>query len=224
MFYPLGGWNQGSECSGCALHPGVVDVSQAFDGTWHDSTYHPDGPERLISLTFTGVAVYVYHIVPNHISNEQFTSTNLSFFLDGEHVGQFIHEPANTSTIAYGVLVYVNPTLPDTEHQLNISSGGLNASLVLFDYVVYTSNVTDEQPVQSQSTSSLPLTHSSPDASSASPNTNLLPGETAASHPSTSSGIPIWVPVVGAFVGTTLASVAGIAVFLLYRRYYRRPQ
>ena len=221
MFYPLDGWNQGSECPGCALRPGFVNVSQAFHGTWHDSTYLPGGPESLISLTFTGVAVYVYHIVPNQVSTDSYsTLTNLSFFLDGEYVGQYIHEPDSTSDIAYGVPVYVNPTLRNTEHYLNISAGGPSESLLLFDYVVYTSHITDPP----QSTSSLQPMRSSEDASSVPPYTTLLPGGTAASHPSTPSTTQMWVSVVGAFVGTTLASVAGLAAFLLFCRYYRRPQ
>ena len=46
------GWKQGSKCTDCFAQP---DASQAFNGTWHDATYHEeDGNYCGINLEFTG--------------------------------------------------------------------------------------------------------------------------------------------------------------------------
>ncbi|KAI0778899.1 hypothetical protein BD413DRAFT_447284, partial [Trametes elegans] len=146
-FEPQSSWAQGSTCTGCIVqhsrnppkHDGAtIDTSLPFDGTWHDSTYHPGQPERTITVKFTGIAVYVFNIVVNSIPLVT-TFTNLTFILDGAHVGNYVHEPDGSSEILYDVPVYTNTTLPHTSHTLVISTGpGLNASLVLFDYIIYT--------------------------------------------------------------------------------------
>lgn len=52
VYSPLGVWNQGPQCTGCFIQP---DPSQAFNGTWHDSTIDPsDVVPYNISYTFKG--------------------------------------------------------------------------------------------------------------------------------------------------------------------------
>ncbi|PIL37491.1 hypothetical protein GSI_01185 [Ganoderma sinense ZZ0214-1] len=123
QYTPGDQWAQGAQCSGCSLHPGTIDVSKAQ-------------PERVLTLTFNSVAIYVFNIVPNSADGAT-TLTNLSFFLDNAYVGQFRHVPDQTSNIAYGVPVYVNHSLPDAQHTLDMRATGPNASLVLFDYAIY---------------------------------------------------------------------------------------
>ena len=145
-------WTQGARCSGCAIHPGIVNVSKAFKGTWHDATYHPGQPAQIVTLMFNGVAIYVFNIIPNNVDGAT-TLTNLSFFLDEVPVGQFLHIPDQTANIRYHVPVFVNESLPDTQHSLDIRATGPNASLVLFDYAIYTST-TDTNNSTSTSPSS----------------------------------------------------------------------
>lgn len=52
LYIPDGGWAQGAVCTGCKIHP---DPSQAFDGSWHDTTLNKGIIEqRLINITFQG--------------------------------------------------------------------------------------------------------------------------------------------------------------------------
>lgn len=44
-------WEQGNDCVGCAVSP---DRSQAFDGTWHDSTANGKRGARNMTITFSG--------------------------------------------------------------------------------------------------------------------------------------------------------------------------
>ncbi|KAI0354718.1 hypothetical protein OH77DRAFT_1375495, partial [Trametes cingulata] len=147
QYEPPDQWRQGSLCTTCAMHaptntdtPGaVVDTSRVFDHTWHDSTYYPGGPEHTITVAFVGQAVYVFNLIANTIPNI-ITTTNLSFSLDGGPATVYYHAPdPNTSDdLLYNVLVYSNTSLPPGLHQLRIAAGGPTASLVLFDYIIYT--------------------------------------------------------------------------------------
>ena len=44
-------WTLGTQCTDCVLHP---NVSLAFDGTWHDSTYHGQGLPPSMTFLFDG--------------------------------------------------------------------------------------------------------------------------------------------------------------------------
>lgn len=47
-----GNWEQGATCSKCVAKP---DPSEAFGGTWHDTTHNPRDPfQRAIEISFTG--------------------------------------------------------------------------------------------------------------------------------------------------------------------------
>lgn len=51
--YSSNGWSVGQDCPGCSAQP---NASQAFKGSWHDATHHPEDsdPERTVNLTFKG--------------------------------------------------------------------------------------------------------------------------------------------------------------------------
>ena len=137
QYSPDGVWNQGTRCSSCHIGTSQVDVSQTFDGTWHDGTYFVGQPDIEVRATFTGTAVYVYFIVPGSLPSI-FTFMNTTFFIDDEPVGQFTHPPDAAADISYRVPVYTNNTLANSEHTLLMRATGTNTSLILFDYIVYT--------------------------------------------------------------------------------------
>ena len=56
IYSPANLWQQGNGCTGCIVQP---DVSKAFDGTWHDSTFLVGGATRTVSVTFTGKFFFV---------------------------------------------------------------------------------------------------------------------------------------------------------------------
>ncbi|KAI0756227.1 hypothetical protein C8Q80DRAFT_15905 [Daedaleopsis nitida] len=146
---PPGGWAQGANCGGCQARP---DPSKALHGTWHDTTQHPQDPTpRTITISFSGTAVYVYNIIANHVPATD-TLTSLSFMLDGEHVATYEHPPTQSSQYMYDVLVYSNGSLEDMKHTLKIqdmTSPTGPPSLVLFDYVVYTTHQPDSSSLVS---------------------------------------------------------------------------
>ncbi|KAM5534948.1 hypothetical protein V8D89_011321 [Ganoderma adspersum] len=207
-FSPSDKWSQGQGCPGCAVHTGntssTVDISKVFDGTWHDTTYHPliaGDPEHLVSFTFTGSAVYAYNIIANQIPFVT-TLTNLTFQINGDLVGTYMHIPQNTTnTFEYGVLVYANTSLPYGQHTFVMSAGGSNDSLILFDSIIYTQDSTDSSPTPVSASNSA----GSISPSSAAP----LATSTAASGSSKSS------PPIGAIVGGVVGGVISLAVALI---------
>jgi hypothetical protein len=95
--------------------------------------------ERLSDIPLhLGTAIYAYFIIPNTVQFAT-TLTNTTFELDGEFVGRFEHVPTSAETFEFNVPGYVNTTLPPGQHQFNIiGTGDTNASVILFDYAVYT--------------------------------------------------------------------------------------
>ena len=224
-YVPPLSWAQGSRCSSCAFHPGNVDVSKTHDGTWHGSTYHPEGSLHEVSVKFIGVAVYVYGIIPNSMSagsTSVTTYVNLSFVLDDEHVGRYVHQPNDSSVIEYSVPVYVNTSLSNEGHSLSIQLGGSSSSLFLFDYVVYTT----VEAISSTSTV-LPTLSSPASLPGTSSVTSLQ--ETISPHAS-SSTVPPTSPrshhiteLVGGIVGGTLAVTLIVMLLYVFRRRRLRP-
>ncbi|KAI9066502.1 hypothetical protein FKP32DRAFT_372867 [Trametes sanguinea] len=155
-YSPVGSWSQGSTCSGCFIH---LDTSQTFQGTWHDTTHTPGDPEpRIITAQFTGTAVYVYNVLANTVLYTT-TFTSITFTLDGQNVGQFVHVPTASTDFQYDVPVFASDSLPNGDHTLVIeANGATNSSLVLFDYIVYTfeddPTTTSPPPVTTSSTTS----------------------------------------------------------------------
>ncbi|RPD66812.1 hypothetical protein L226DRAFT_565597 [Lentinus tigrinus ALCF2SS1-7] len=136
-------WSQGTQCPDCGVNSSNVDLSKVHDGTWHDGTYRPGGEPLSIAVTFTGVAVYVYNIIANSIP-PTITFSNISFYLDGDYAGQFVHSPDDSSIMQYNVLVFHNSNLANAPHTLLMTASGASISLGLFDYLVYT--VDDASP------------------------------------------------------------------------------
>ncbi|PCH33252.1 hypothetical protein WOLCODRAFT_141572 [Wolfiporia cocos MD-104 SS10] len=141
-FVYAGSWNLGQDCSGCVAHP---DAEFAYYGTWHDSTYLPSTDATTVnaSLSFNGTALYVYCIV-FHSSDNPDGYTNLWFYLDDEQVGNFTQVPSgNGANVSYNVLVYDNDRIPWGTHTFTLVNGDPSgqASLVLLDYAIYTTQV-----------------------------------------------------------------------------------
>ena len=208
-FAPSGDWATGQTCTTCALHPGIVNVSQAFDGTWHDSTYHPGSPPGEITATFTGTAVYVFNIIANNFGGIT-TFTNLTFYIDNELVGSYIHTPTSDANILYRVPVYTNTSLANQEHFLRIvNGGGPDASLILFDFIAYT---TEDLPSNTTSTTKELASRATSDTVSG------TPSNSAVSSQSTSSSSP----PIGAIVGGVVGGVGGLVLVGLAVLFCRR--
>ena len=148
-------WHPGSPtgtCPQCNIQPSTLDLSQIYNKTWHDATNKPPAVPPTITVSFSGSAVYVFNIVPNKLSGTV-TNTDISFTIDNEYVGSFIRHADNTSDILYNHPVYSNTTLQDDVHTLVMSAGGTGQSLILFDYLIYTteSNRTLSSPPPSGS-------------------------------------------------------------------------
>lgn len=152
-YTPAGNWSQGPTCSGCFVKP---EAQLALGGTWHDSTTPPNATSYTITYKFTGIldilmhvmklmrlfssgtAVYAFFILANQVPYAT-TYTNLSFTLDGDLAGVYSHLPDNTTNYAYNVSGFAKIGLSKSEHTIVISNeSGTNASLVLFDYLIYT--------------------------------------------------------------------------------------
>ena len=136
--------NDGSWLVANASVMGVAqpDASQAHNGTWHDATYHPgDASPRTVEFGFVGTDVYAYFILGNGIPPVPLVTalTNLSFHVDNVFETTFEHAPDfSNSNYEYNVLGFSKTGMVNTAHQLQIQTTTGNASLVLFDYLVYT--------------------------------------------------------------------------------------
>ncbi|KAI0326743.1 hypothetical protein GY45DRAFT_1328505 [Cubamyces sp. BRFM 1775] len=181
-YLPDEGWSQGAQCPGCHVHPGLVDVSLAFDQTWHDGTYHPGQPDRVITVSFTGTAVYVYNLIANVIQYTT-TLTNLSFSVDGTYIQQYVHAPdGSEAEILYSVLVFSHTGLSNQPHTLEMRATGPNDSLILFDTVLYTVPEVPTTLSVARPSSTTPLPISSTSTIAAFPSVS----EPSTSHQSTS--------------------------------------
>lgn len=100
--------------------------------------------QDLIGLMhIVGTAIYVFCIIPNDITGGITTLADLNFFVAGAYVGNYSHNPENTSAVLHHVPVYVNTGLSNTTHTFEIrpqadpSLGNHGHSLVMFDYAIY---------------------------------------------------------------------------------------
>ncbi|KIP01212.1 hypothetical protein PHLGIDRAFT_379487 [Phlebiopsis gigantea 11061_1 CR5-6] len=122
---------------GCSAKP---DAAQAYNHSWHDATYDfnvtSQNAPQTIAFQFTGSAIYVYGIV---MSSKE---TDLLFFMDHDPSGNFTYQSSGSQTAyRYNVLYYANSLLRSGTHYLLLQNGqgdGGNRSLVLFDYLIYT--------------------------------------------------------------------------------------
>ena len=202
------GWNQGNLCDACIIDPATADISQIFNGTWHDSTWHVGNPERVISMNFTGVAVYAFVLLVNQVPDRT-TFTNLTFRIDGELAGNFTHWADNTTEILYNVPAFGRTGLPSAPHVFEIHASGGNETLVLFDYAVYTTEDTSSPSIL-QSPSSTP-TASTPTTQSNSPSAQ------AASSPESRQSRTVG-PIVGSALGVFAFGLIAAALFHYLRK------
>ncbi|KAJ8472520.1 hypothetical protein ONZ51_g8467 [Trametes cubensis] len=186
-YLPDEGWSQGAQCPGCHVNPTLADVSRAFDQTWHDGTYHPGQPDRTITVSFTGTAVFVYNLIANVIQYTT-TLTNLSFSIDGTYMQQYMHVPdGSEEQILYSVLVFSHTGLANQPHTLEMRAAGLNDSLILFDVVLYTVPEDPSPAAQPQgsSTSTLTTVSSTSESSASSQSTSPAAGDATSSTATT---------------------------------------
>ncbi|KAI0325588.1 hypothetical protein GY45DRAFT_1330060 [Cubamyces sp. BRFM 1775] len=185
LFLPTDLWNIGQTCTACSIRAGhPIDPGQVFDGTWHDATHYSDSdPDRIVQVSFTGHAIYVYHTIVNILDPETSTRTNLTFYIDSEYVGSYMHNPTSnvsTPSVFYQMLVYSSDTLEQGEHTLQVIASGSSTVLILFDYAMYTTTVEDDSepspaPSQSPSQVSLPGSTASRITSQPPPNSSPQP-------------------------------------------------
>ncbi|OBZ78935.1 hypothetical protein A0H81_00321 [Grifola frondosa] len=198
VYTPSQIWNFGPTCIPCFAKP---DASQAYLGTWHDGapdTALNDGDTTgtmSIEISFSGSAIYVYCILSESATSLDGNS-DMSFYIDGELVGTYVHAATGSSTYEYNVLVYGNASLPSAEHQFSLVGGRVtgSASLILFDYLVYSQDVESPAPTSS-STSSQPSntgssTTSEHTSSASSSGTTAPPSGQTTSFGSSRSGNP----------------------------------
>jgi len=206
VYIPLEDWTPEPGCTQCVVKP---DPTQALDHTWHDTSHFPTNPDQLsIQINFTGVAVYAYFIIANNVFNAS-TLTNMTFFLDGNPAGSFLHLPTNGPEYEYNVTGFTQSNLENTEHQLIIQTAGTtNTSLVLFDYVIYS--------VPTNVMSSIASTVSSTTSTSATVSSSPSPSSSAAPTSNHSNAGAIAGGVVGGIVGLLL--VASAVLLYLRRR------
>ncbi|TBU46054.1 hypothetical protein BD309DRAFT_663085 [Dichomitus squalens] len=203
-----GTWHAGSpseDCDSCKITLATLDVHRIHNHTWHNATHTPGLTPAQIIVNFTGTAVYVYNIVPNFLPNNTATFANISFTVDGADTGSFLHTPhLTTEVIQYNQLVHSITGLSNGPHTLVTTADGDTESLILCDYVLYTTESNDT------ATKSTPSTQSS------------IASSAMTTSGSTSSTPSMAIPA-GAIIGVVLGGIAlvliaGVAALLLLRR------
>lgn len=181
VYRPADQWHEHAQCPQCGVTM-AADASKAFQQTWHDTSYEPNGldPDGVsIEMSFTGTAIYIYSLVANAIPPTR-TFMWFNFTIDGVQMSQsaFIHSPdPNGDKILYNQLVFSQTGLHNTPHTFSINATGVLESLVLFDYAIYTvedSSVTDPPPPPPISKSSSFTTASNPPTSAISTTSSRL--------------------------------------------------
>ncbi|EJD35752.1 hypothetical protein AURDEDRAFT_175146 [Auricularia subglabra TFB-10046 SS5] len=129
-------------CTVCSAQP---DPTFAVNGTWHDQLTFSGEEPATISFTFSGTAVYVFCIVPNGIPLTPINVTRLSFYLDDSLSGGYLHLVDRTlDQYLYNQLAFNRQGLTAGNHTLRIANQPADTgSLILFDYAVYTTEVSD---------------------------------------------------------------------------------
>ncbi|KAF7983801.1 hypothetical protein HWV62_19035 [Athelia sp. TMB] len=158
-------------------------------------------------------AVYAYCVLANYVPYAT-TFTNLTISMDSEVVGQYMHIPTSSTAFQYDVPVYVNTTLSNAQHTLTLETQGTNASLILFDYAIYTY---DSDPIPSSSSSSPSSSASSSTKPAASPSPSVIPPNVTPHHSN------IAAIAAGAAVGAIALLIATSALLFLCRKRRNRP-
>lgn len=154
-------------------------------------------------MQFNGTAIYVFFTLVNYQGDGVTTLTSANFSIDGEPPSAtFTYTPNMTSNaVLYKALVFSQTGLPNTLHELNISTTG-NVSMYLnFDYAIYTTD--DDTVLVSSSTMSVSSTNRITQQSSTS---------TAVQKSTTANSAKT---LVGAIVGGIAGGIA-IFVFVIF--------
>lgn len=165
-------------------------------------------PVLLTKWVLKGVAIYAYCILGNTIGPLDAPPMNVSISLDQDYVGEFVYTPTTSTDFIYNFPIYANDTLSNGQHTLSLSAvGTTNASLVLFDYAIYTyvSSCPFLISIDDISLRGVYRVDTDPTSSSAS----------SATATSTSSPPSQEHSHVGAIVGGTIGGLVGAIVLLL---------
>lgn len=163
----------GQNCSECASRP---DPSQAFRYTWHDVTYDPGRPDfhsipQNATFGFDGSAIYVYGIQSQSLTLPS-SNAYILFSIDGANVHNYTFQATGPAdTYKFNQLLFSGAGLGQGPHTLQMQNGyvGGALSLMLLDYLVYTTD-DDAAELPPSSTSSMPSSTARPTAAtSASP-------------------------------------------------------
>ncbi|KAF9463800.1 hypothetical protein BDZ94DRAFT_590542 [Collybia nuda] len=148
IYNPPDAWNSGTFCQrGPGKCTAVLDTNRLSGGTWHECTFNPvdsssnDHPNTPSTATvqFNGTAIYVYCALALTTSSPSGNS-DMSFFIDGKPVGNFVRPAPNALGYEYNFLVYSNEVLPPNVHELSIingRAGGSKALIIIIDRIVY---------------------------------------------------------------------------------------
>ncbi|PSS37782.1 hypothetical protein PHLCEN_2v383 [Hermanssonia centrifuga] len=186
-------------CNSCLEHP-----TNASGQTWHEATYNSINPLQNIAQTatfiFDGSAIYVFGII-SHNHNNTVRDMDIFFYIDDHMVGNFKDSPpANPDggiVYDYNVVLYANPSISQPgSHNFTLQNGQPDgsSSLILFDYIIYTSDVADQtisnaQALTQTSVSTSPLASSASIPSFSTPNSSSSArnSSSSTSHSSSSS-------------------------------------
>ncbi|KAF8335210.1 hypothetical protein F5887DRAFT_1285677 [Amanita rubescens] len=123
----------------------LPNTSLAFDRTWTAS----EAVEtcRNITISFTGISIWVFFILPNLPSYDGYPGTRCDFFLDGNYTNTFtLENKMGYPAIQYDAVGFHASGLSDSQHVLMIStecSVPVTVTYINFDYAIYTTNVPD---------------------------------------------------------------------------------
>ncbi|KZT64255.1 hypothetical protein DAEQUDRAFT_741413 [Daedalea quercina L-15889] len=201
------GWAYGPNCTTCTVTP---DVDDLFDRSWHEVTaFSTDPYPENVTISFSGIAIWVYCVVPNFTNHSTgaISSVNVTFQLDGEMHGYYMHQPDGTdATFLYNVTVYSNTSLESGQHTLVMTPQALVGGTYLgFDWAQYTSGDIPMNSTSATSGLTSPTTGSPLSAVTA----PVVPG--SKSHRS-----------VGAIAGGVIGGVMGALVIILLAFVLRR--
>lgn len=87
--------------------------------------------------------------VLSHSAVDPVSSADILFFIDDDSVGTFSMQPDGQPTYTYNYLLYANDSLPHSRHVFSLQNGQVGGpiSLILLDYLVYSTSVHNPVPV-----------------------------------------------------------------------------
>ncbi|KAL0064386.1 hypothetical protein AAF712_008686 [Marasmius tenuissimus] len=146
--YSSGNWTPrpGDSCGNCKLNPN--DTGRIMHGTWHDTTHIANAESLSMELTFTGIAISVFCILPPK-SAEAIVDYNLSFTLDGRPVGSFTRTRDELKDeYQYNVSVISLVNLENQEHAFRMEmakSSNVDLSFSLTTQLIYEGIITEKK-------------------------------------------------------------------------------